>query len=83
MGKNLDRTVEYVSCEGLANSAFADAALRRVVGACLTLSSLLDLCVARRCRGLAFSPFIIRRERSALVFDQPTATLFPLMAVLP
>ena len=77
MGKNLMRTAKYASSKDSANRAFAGAALRRVVGARVTLSSLLDRRVARPCRGLAFSPLIIRRGRSALLFDQPTATLFP------
>ena len=83
MCKNLIKTVKYVASQDLANRAFADAALRRVVGVRVTHSFLLARRAARPCRGLAFSPFIIRRGRSALVFDQPAATLFPLMAVLP
>jgi len=83
MCKNLITTVKYVGSQDSANRAFADAALRRVVGARVTLSSLLARRVSRPCRGLAFSPSIIRRGRSALVLDSPAATLFPLMAVLP
>ena len=83
MCKNLITTVKYVGSQDSANRAFADAALRPVVGARVTLSSSIARRVSRPCRGLAFSPFTIRRGRSALVFDQPAATLFPLMAVLP
>jgi hypothetical protein len=77
MGNNLMRTAKYASSEDSANRAFADAALRRVVGASVTLSPLLDRRAAYPGRCLAFSPFITRRGRSALVSDQPTATLFP------
>ena len=80
---NLITTVKYVGNQDPVKRAFADAALRRLVGARATLSFLLARRVSRPCRGLAFSPFIIRRGRSALVFNQPAATLFPLMAVLP
>ena len=77
MGKNLIKTVKYVASQDSANRAFAHASLQHFVGARVTLSSLLARRVARPCRGLAFSPLIIRRGRSALLFDQPTATLFP------
>ena len=83
MCKNLIRTVKYVANYDSANRAFADTTLRRDVGARLTLLTLLARRVSRPGRCLAFSPFIIRRGRSALVSDQPTATLFPPMAVLP
>ena len=83
MCKNLITTVKYVASQDSANRAFADAALRRVVGARVTHSSLLARCVSRPCRGLDFPPFVVRRGRFAWVFDPPAATLFPLMAVLP
>lgn len=83
MCKNLIKAIKYVASQDSANRAFAHASLQRFVGVRLTLSFLPARRVARPCRGLAFSPFIIRRGRSALVFDQPAATLFPLMAVLP
>ena len=83
MGKYLIRAVQYASIQGSANRAFADASLQRFAGGRVTLSSLLARRVSRPCRGSDFSPSIIRCGRSALVFDQPAATLFPLMAVLP
>jgi hypothetical protein len=83
MCKNLITTVKYVASQDSANRAFADAALRRVVGARVTHSSLLARRVSRPCRGLDFPPFVVRRGRFAWVFDPPAATLFPLMAVLP
>jgi hypothetical protein len=83
MCKNLITTVKYVASQDSVNRAFADAALQRVVVARVTHSSLLARRVSRPCRGLAFPPFIVRRGRSALVFDQPAVTLFPPMAVLP
>ena len=83
MCKNLITTVKYVGSQDSVNRAFADAALRRVVVARVKHSSLLARRVSRPCRGPAFSPFIVRRGRPALVYDPPAATLFPPMAVLP
>ena len=83
MGNKLIRTVEYGSCQDLANCAFADAVLWRLVGAGLTLSSPHARRVSRSCLGALSSIFAIRRMRSLMAVHQPGRALFPALANQP
>ena len=83
MGNNLIRTVEYGSCQDLANCAFADAVLWRLVGAGLTLSSPHARRVSRSRLGASPSIFGIRRMRSFMALSQPVGALFPALANQP
>ena len=79
----MDNNLEYVGCQDLANRALAGAALWRLVGTGLTLSSPRTRRVSRSCLGALSSIFAIRRMRSLMAVHQPGRALFPALANQP
>ena len=83
MGKDMIASGAYPFGRTATNRAFAAGALTCFAAPCLTLSSLRAQRPSRPCRGPAAAPSNIRLARSAVVFNQPAATLFPLTADRP